>query len=164
MIKALPQDEILPVARSIVAEIAPQELILFRLHSQEFFRDSGRAVAAAKPREDAMGFGVGEAVQFVTPWILMALTQVVEVIREEAAKQIGEQAKAGLRDVVRHLFGKTGRGAADWLSPSQLQRIHAAALANAGPNRARAEHIANAIVAALSPPPAATPASARSGS
>jgi hypothetical protein len=163
MIKDLPQDEITSVARSIVAEIAPQELMLFRLHSEEFFRNPGRVVATAKPREDAMGFGAGEAVQFVTPWILMALTQVVEVFREEAAKQIGEQAKAGVRGIVQHLFGKTGRGA-DRLSPSQLQRIHAAALANAGPNRARAEHVANAIVAALSLPPAATPASDRSGS
>ena len=137
----IPQVEIAEVARSIVASIAPQELLLYRMHSEEFFKNPAQALSPPKMREDAMGFGAGEAVQLVTPWVLNALVPVIgaEVVLE------------GARAVVRRLFETSERGAAS-LSPEQLKRVHDIALANAGPDPALARRIADGIVAALLPP------------
>jgi hypothetical protein len=157
----IPQEEIAQVGRSIVASIAPQELLLYRMHSQEFFRNPARALAPPKPREDAMGFGAGEAVQLVTPLVLMALHEVVRAVGQEVLRQLGEGAREGTRALVRRLFDKAERGATS-LSPEQLGRVHDVALANAGPDPVLARRIADGIIAALSPPPAA-PAPAKPG-
>jgi hypothetical protein len=149
--KDIPQDDIARVARSVVASVAPEELLLFRLHSEEFFRDPVRAMAKPQPKEDAMGFGAGDVVQLATPFVLMALTEVVRALKEEAMQQIGNQARDSMRGLVQHLFGGTRHGS-EWLTREQLKRVHEVALANAGQDPERAKRIADGIVAALSLP------------
>ncbi|MGF7213465.1 hypothetical protein GGE65_008108 [Skermanella aerolata] len=148
----IPQDEIAKVGRSIVAHIAPQELLLYRMHSQEFFEDPARALLPPKEREDALGFGAGDAVQLVTPLVLLALNEVVRAIGAEVMRQLGEGARAGVRALILRLFGKPEQGAVE-LSPEELKRVyevaHEVALANAGSDPALARRIADEISAAL---------------
>jgi hypothetical protein len=144
------EDDIAWAERQIVTDIAPEELLLFRMHSEAFFRDPRKALAPPKSKEDALGFGAGEAATVITPFVLMAVKTVFALVAQDVGRELGAQTRIGLRSLVQRLFGPRGVDSVA-LTTTQLQQIHAAALANSGPDPAIARRIADGILKALNP-------------
>jgi hypothetical protein len=65
------------ISRSVVAEISPAEIPLFRYQSDAFFQSGGQGVAIEQGKDDVLGFGSGETVTLLTPFVLPVVTEVV---------------------------------------------------------------------------------------
>src|SRR3712207_5582826 len=66
------------VARTLIEEIAPQEMPLFQATSAAYFKNPRRARGGQSSRDEMLGFGTGEDATFLTPIILSAAMKVVE--------------------------------------------------------------------------------------
>jgi hypothetical protein len=72
-----PQDEralVKEIAEKVVADAAPEELVLFEETAQEYFEDPKR-VLHARGSDEAVGFGLDVAM--LTPYVLAAVGPVV---------------------------------------------------------------------------------------
>jgi hypothetical protein len=148
MIDHLAQEEIARVGRVIVADVAPQELLLFRMHSEAFFQNEAKALAVPRVGEDALGFGAGELAGLATPIVLMGIKTVVTCVAQDLGRELGAQARAGARQLIQRLFGADESDSIA-LTTEQLQQVRAAVIANAGQDSATAQRVADAIVATL---------------
>jgi len=148
MMNALAQEEIARAGRAIVADIAPEELLLYRMHSEAFFRDEASAISPPKVNENAMGFGAGELAGLMTPFVLMGIKTVATCVAQDLGREIGAQARVGARHIIGRLFGPPSDDTIR-LSPQQLQQVHAAVLASVGDDTATAQRVADAVVKAL---------------
>jgi hypothetical protein len=148
MMDDLLQKEIAQAGRAVVADIAPEELLLFRLHSEAFFRDEASALAPPKTKDDPLGFGAGELAGLMTPLVLMGIKTVVSCVAQDLGRELGVQARVGVRHIVQRLFGPPN-GDSIALTAPQLQQVRAAVMAQIGPDRAMAQRVADAIVRAL---------------
>jgi hypothetical protein len=92
------------VARDVLAETAPQELPLFRATSSAYFSDPQRATASAAAKDDALGFGVGDAVLFTTPIVLAVTSEVVTYLVGQVTKAAHLETSGVIEDVVRGMF------------------------------------------------------------
>jgi hypothetical protein len=144
----LTQEEIARVGRVIISDIAPQELLLFRMQSEAFFQNGARALAAPKVGEDALGFGAGELAGLATPIVLMGDKTVVTCVAQDLGRELGAHARAGARQLIQRLFGPSETDCIA-LTNERLERIRAAVMANAGQDAATAQRVADAIVATL---------------
>jgi hypothetical protein len=129
------------LARIQVAAIAPDELPLFRVTSETFFKDPQKALVTTKKGEDMLGFGAAEALAFVTPVILAMATDVVQYLATELGKTIKAEGSGFIQEAIRGLFSQARRhdatsgplppvaGAA--LSPEQLREVRRIALQRA---------------------------------
>lgn len=145
---ALPQDEIEDVGREIASRIAPGELILFRMYSDEFFRAPEKGFSKQSPREDTLGFGAGEVVHLATPMILAGVTEAFKILSEDFTKQLGSKVGKDVWALIRNRF-RSSQEPTTPLTQQQLARVHAAALKKLGADTPRAAEVADAIVAAL---------------
>lgn len=84
------------VARSLIEQIAPQELPLFRATSAAYFKNPRRALGGQSGRDEMLGFGSGEEVSFLTPIILVAATKVVEFAAGGPVQEAPRKGLAGL--------------------------------------------------------------------
>ncbi|HXM56012.1 MAG TPA: hypothetical protein VOB72_11535 [Candidatus Dormibacteraeota bacterium] len=139
MSDATDRDRIVELARTVVTELAPEELPIFDPVSERCVRDPERGLAVGRSRDDILGFGVDVAVPLLTP---VAVAVAAEVVREVAMRTAG-----ALRRRARPAEAPAPR-----LTPAQLAEIHAIALGKARAARlgeARAAALADAVVAAL---------------
>lgn len=114
------------VARDLVAQLAPQELPVFRANSQAYFTDPERALKSRAPKDDMLGFGAGEAVTFMTPVVLAVVTDVFGFLAAEIKKSIASEGAAAASDLIRRVFKKfRGREpeAADTAPPLRAEQI-----------------------------------------
>ena len=72
------------LARDVVTEIAPQELPMFRLQSEAYFKDPDSALEGHAGGEDMLGFGAGAAAAFLTSAVLAVTTAIVKFVALEA--------------------------------------------------------------------------------
>jgi hypothetical protein len=150
-------DIVAEIGRDLVAQMAPEELILYPAKCEVYFKDRPTGKKNSRQKDEMLGLGTTEVVAFLTPVILSALTHVVKVIADEIAKQLGVDAGDLLRSAIRKLFKRSapaGAGSPEisGLTREQLARAHAAAVAavlrwQQSPEQAR--QIADAIVANL---------------
>src|SRR2546425_11933887 len=92
------QQLIADVARELVTQTAPQELPLFRRLSETYFKNfkaPSQTRVDQVPKDEKLGFGMGEAVMFLTPIILAVGTEVVQYLAEQVVKTVKEEG-AGL--------------------------------------------------------------------
>lgn len=154
------QDQlILDLSRDLVAQLAPQELPLFRAQSAAFLRDPDKALAPARGRDDELGFGVAEAVVFITPYVLAVMGHVVPFVAALAAKAAQQQGAVVIDGAAKRMFRKfsaeaPGTGQADPapLTAAQLAEVREMALRQARQLRlseARAALLADAVVGSL---------------
>jgi hypothetical protein len=88
-------------ARTLVQQIAPQELPLFQSTSAAFFRQPKRAMRGHLGKDEMLGFGAG-GVTFLTPTILIAARKVFEFV----AKSPDEQPPSRLSSMLGGLIKK----------------------------------------------------------
>jgi hypothetical protein len=94
------------LARDVVTQIAPQELPLFRAHSEAYFKDPQKALQSQSAKDDMLGFGVGEAIVLLTPIALATLDEVVKFVVEEAKKSAQDQGADLIQQQIKTLFKK----------------------------------------------------------
>jgi hypothetical protein len=94
------------LARDLVAQVAPQELPVFRANSAAYFRDPRKALTGHTGKDDMLGFGVGNVVGFLTPVVLSVLTDVVQYLSQEVSKNLQTESAPVIQDAVKRLFKK----------------------------------------------------------
>lgn len=115
---------VMEVARIVVREIAPQEMPLYRAHTELYFKDPAKALSTARSGDQLLGFGAGVELTLFTPVVLAVLSQVTRFLASEVLKSTGPL----LQDQVKLLFSRfrTAEPQSDDpppLTPKQLAEI-----------------------------------------
>src|SRR5882724_2086715 len=92
------------VVRDVVAEVAPEELVIVDGLARFDDETVVRRLARSGRRRDPLGFGVGEVVDLATP--------VVWLVVNEAAKRAAGSAMNGTAKGIKSLLRKVFRGRA----------------------------------------------------
>lgn len=122
------------ITRDLVVQTAPQELPLFRATSEAYFKNPERIFSGQKGKDETLGFGVGAAVTFLTPFIFAIMTEVVEFIVEEVKKSAKEESSLLITDAVKNMFKKVRseeKDAPPALRHEQLARVRQVAFEKA---------------------------------
>ncbi len=147
-------------ARDIVTQTAPAELPLFRVKSVEYFKNPAKLLKGQKGKDHMLGFGAGEAVMLVTPYVLIIATQVIKFVTEELSKALTTQSADAIGDIVKRIFQRPGKKQDDTtpipLTHEQLAQIYHVAYQTALglqlPDE-KAKLLANATVGSLAVAP-----------
>ena len=145
------------ISYDLISEIAPQERPLFRAVSQTYFKDPKRAVAPKNASDDMLGFGVGEVVVLLTPYLLSTTTEVIKFLTEEVKKAVNEESAGLIGEKVKSLFKKyrhpdETKNKIPPLSAAQLAQVQGIAMKEARRLRLSEKNtklLANAIVGSL---------------
>lgn len=112
------------IARDFVAARAPHELSSFDIASEAYFTAPPRATQSG---DEALGFGLEDVVELVTPVALTVSTEVVRYLWLEAAKTLRERGGIVVRERVRAwidaLRTSNAGGGEGQLTAKQLQEI-----------------------------------------
>jgi len=146
---------VVAVSRDIVTSIAPEESVLFRPLSIAYLERPDSL--SRSPKEDMLGFGIGEAIVPLTPVALAVVSEVLVYLRSELAKTVAHDAAAALDDKLKALFHRLHQGARPneampALSGEQLAEVRRLAFEKARVLRipeARASLLADAVVGSL---------------
>jgi hypothetical protein len=111
--EAVDEELIASVAREQVAQLAPQELPLFRAQSAAYFEDPQKALQGDRSAEDMLSFGPEVAFALLTPVILSVTSTVLSAVAEELGRTLGEESRGVVGDLVRRLFRRPPAGAQD---------------------------------------------------
>jgi len=119
------------LARMVIEQLAPQELPLFRTTSEAFFQNPDAAMRSQAGKDELLGFGMAEAVTYLSPVTLIVAQQVVEFAMEPAKDSIQQ----GIGGLIARIFVKVGlvrkpdvAGTIQPLTPSQLARARELAI------------------------------------
>jgi hypothetical protein len=118
------------LARDIVAQIAPQELPLFRATSAAYFKNPEKALKKQTGKDEMLGFGAGEMVPLLTPVVLAVITEVVTFLTVEVKKAVAAESASLISEQVKNLFkkfhpeGEIGQRDPAQLTHEQLARVH----------------------------------------
>jgi hypothetical protein len=96
------------LARTILEQSAPEELVIFEETSEEYFRDPDGVLHPAR-RDEALGFGLDLAL--LTPYVLAVATPVLTFLLQTVAAAAKEEATPRVRELVRRLFNRAGEKA-----------------------------------------------------
>ena len=113
MSEAVDEELIASVAREQVAQLAPQELPLFRAQSAAYFEDPQKALQGDRSAEDMLSFGPEVAFALITPVILSVTSTVLSAVAEELGRTLGEESRGVVGDLVRRLFRRPPAGVQD---------------------------------------------------
>jgi hypothetical protein len=94
------------IARDLVAQIAPQELPLFRPIKEAYFKDPEKARKGTAAKDEMLGFGVADAAMLITPIVLTVVTDVVKHITEQVLETVKQEGAMLATDIVKKLFKK----------------------------------------------------------
>jgi len=123
------QEIISELAREQVAQLAPDELPLFRPTSEAYFKDPTKTLKTQSGGDEVLGFGAQAALTFLTPIALAVVTEVVTFLVAEIGKSIKEEGRVAVGQIVKNLF-KRFRPSNSPASPaaSSSPRLNAAQL------------------------------------
>ncbi len=147
-------DLIADISRDVVAEIAPEELPIFDENKEHYLRDPDGAAARQEGRDEALGFGLPDAVPFVAPVVVAVVSEVVKSVARSVLDAVKKEAGVAIAEWVKKLF-KRFRHDEDGppsLSREQLLEVRNVAVEKALAlrlSRDRAETLADALVGTL---------------
>lgn len=151
-------DLVVAVARDLVTQLEPQELLLFRATSQQFRQHPERLLAGQKASDDPIGFGLGEGAALLTPAALATASAVIGYLVDEISKTAADKSASFIIETVQRIFKKAASPTPQndkqlpTLTPNQLAQVRAIALKQARQMKlsdARAKVLADAIVGSL---------------
>ncbi len=150
------------LARSVLQQIAPEELVLFAETEADYFRDP-ELVLSGRRRDEAVGFGLEMAL--MTPYVLAAGTVVVRFLASAVSDAVRDELKPVIAEPVRRLFRRDGapaggqrestgqdRGTVPGMTVEQAREVRRVALQQArqsGLDEEKASLLADAFVGAL---------------
>ena len=151
------------VGRDLIADLAPQELPLFRANSEAYFKNPEKALQGQIGKDEMLGFGAGDAVVLLTPIVLAILNEVVKFVIDELKKSVQNESAAWIQQTVKALFKKLPQVEKDdkkkppALTTDQLAQVRTIAFDKARQLKLpaqRAALLADAVVGSLATMPA----------
>lgn len=156
MTDTLLNDVIADVSRDLIAQVAPQELPLFRAQSQAYFRDPNAVLKEQEGKDDMLGFGAGEAIAFLTPVALVVVTEVITFLASEIKKTVAAEGSSLLAEQLKKVLKKYRPGDTKndppSLSAEQLTQVHKLAFEKARQlklSEAQSHLLADSLVGSL---------------
>jgi hypothetical protein len=143
------------LARSVLAQAAPEELALFGETAEEYFQDP-QALLDPKRRDEALGFGLDVAM--LTPYVLAVSAGVVRFLATTVADAARQESKPLVTRLVRHLLRQPGAApepasdAPPALSTDQARQVREVAYQQAkhlGLDDDQATLLANSVIGGL---------------
>ena len=139
------------LSKSVVSEVAPEELDLFDELVQEYFDDPAPPDLSAQASDDALGFGMSEMLVAATPAAMAMASAVVGFVLSEAIEADQEES-VGL--VLKRLFkkGKVTDEGPPPLDKAQLEQVKKLALEQAqafGMKPDEAKKMTDALIGSL---------------
>jgi hypothetical protein len=120
---------VVELARSVVRDVAPQELPMFRANSALYLKDPAKAQQPDSQRkggaDDLLGFGAGIDLTLVTPVALAVATEVIKFLATEIARAAKAESAPIIQAQVRRLFSRFANeteAAAAGTGPATLTR------------------------------------------
>jgi hypothetical protein len=120
------------VARTIVSEVAPDELPLFEVSSETYLADPRRV--ASTDADEMLGFGGGAELELLTPVILSVTSGIVTFLIDSVLSASKAEGKAIVEEKVRLLFRRfrvvksADQSTPPPLTREQLSEVHQVAL------------------------------------
>jgi hypothetical protein len=117
------------VAREVITQMAPEELPLFRSTSTAYFQNPERVVKEEQNQDELLGFGGGEVVVLLTPYVLQIMTEVVKFVAGEVQKSLAVESASLISEIVKKLFKRVRPEENDLvpLTAAQLAQVRAVA-------------------------------------
>src|SRR5215211_3720307 len=91
-------------SKSVVTQVAPEELELFDELLQDYFENPQPSNPPASTHDDPLGFGLGEALVAVTPAAAAMASTVLSYLMTEAIKATQEESAAAIKKKLKALF------------------------------------------------------------
>lgn len=154
------QQVVADVARGVVAQVAPQELPLFRAQSAAYFRSRQQTRQGQGEKDEMLGFGGGEVVTFLTPVVLSVTVAVINFLIPHLQAALKTHSDPLINEAIKSLFSKiipTARAPQPprfSLSGEQLAQVRQIALDEARQLNLpedQAARLAAAVVSSLAP-------------
>ena len=82
------------LGRDLISRIAPQEIPIFRANSEAYFKDPQKTLSTRSGKDEALGFGIGEAAAFLTPVVLAVITEIIKALTEEVRKSLATKSSS----------------------------------------------------------------------
>jgi hypothetical protein len=149
------------ISKDIVVEIAPEEMDLFDELIMEYFQDPTPPNLSAKPKDDPLGFGLGEVLIAATPAVAAMVDVVLNYLINESIKAAQGESAEFIKRKIKGLFNpekkeektsKTGQDDVEPLTKEQLEQVKKLARKQAikfGIGSDKAEKMANALIGSL---------------
>lgn len=125
------------ISRDLVSLLAPEELPIFKATSKEYFTHPQKVLKGQQGKDDMLGFGLGDAVPFMTPVVLAIMTEVVNFVWERVKEVAKQETESAIANTIKRMF-KKGEANPDsetqpfQLSQEHIQRLHQLILGKAG--------------------------------
>jgi hypothetical protein len=147
------QNLVRELAQSVVAEAAPDELVVFDETAEEYFADPDQTLDA-QGRDEAVGFGIDLAL--LTPFVLAVATPVIKLLATMVHDAVKSEGQPVVTALVRRLLRRgPDAGANDRvvaLTADQVSRVRDVAFDRGravGLPEGRAALLADAIVGGI---------------
>ncbi len=143
------------IALDVVAEIAPQELPIFRATSSSYFADPVGAMKSLQPQDNPLGFGIESTAILLTPVVLHILSEVFQILTEIAKKAVEAGLAKEIPELIKKMFKKYNQSEPPVLTREQIGLVHARVLIAAKTLRLpqdKAHSLANAVITQLTLP------------
>jgi hypothetical protein len=98
------------LARLVLEQAAPEELVLFPETAEEYFRDP-QAVVDRKRRDEPLGFGLDVAM--LTPYVLAVATSVIRFLASTVVEAVREESRPLVTRILRRLLRQPDPGSED---------------------------------------------------
>jgi hypothetical protein len=146
------QRSVTELARSAIAQVAPDELPLFEAMTRVWFKDP-RLARVRRGGDETLGFGLAEVAPLLTPIVLATAGEIAKYLAEELGKSLAHMTADGIVQRIGRLFRREPVSPA--LTQTQLSRIHDVAtqlLQTTAVTRDQSSFVADALVGLLSSP------------
>jgi hypothetical protein len=114
------QQPIAELSRVIISQVAPRELPVFGPVSRAWFANP-QPTRLRTGGDEALGYGLTDAVPVLTPFVLAAVTQVASYLFDRLGTALIDTAKDAISDRVARIFRRDS--AVPALSQAQLSEI-----------------------------------------
>jgi hypothetical protein len=146
------------IGRDIVSRAAPQELPLYRAISTAYLQSPSDISGKPMNKDEMLGFGVAEAVIYMTPVALPVLSCILKFLAEAIKSSVHDQHLVG--DALKKLFSKNKAStplanAPVCLTGDQLERVRKLAFEKARELNLKSKEaslLADSIVGSLAVP------------
>ena len=143
------------ISRDVIESVAPEELPIFDENKSQYLRQADGAVGGgAEANDEPLGFGVGEAVQLISPYVVAIIREVVKFVGSQVAEAARDEAGGAITNWVKKLF-KRFRHEEDShpsLTQEQLKEVREVAVQKALAlriSKQKAETLADSVVGTL---------------
>jgi hypothetical protein len=125
---------VVEMAFDIVQEMAPDEQQLFRVYSKSYLRKQNILFKDNSQKDELLGFGVGESITILTPFILTVISEVVKFIAEDVRTSLRDKKSADINATVKGTFKKHQHDKVkpNPLTPDQILAIRKMIIAKGG--------------------------------